>query len=197
MEISVQFKELNKTIDSSISENREHWNAGFGETTTIHDGQNGATFIPSVSDEGIISWTNDRDLTNPPPVNIKGRDGKDGYTPVAGTDYYTEAEREAIVSDVLNILVGTMKAAKIGTITLLADSWTGSDKVYSQVVSVEGVTEYSQVDITPSIEQLAVFYEKDVTFVTENEDGVVTVYAIGQKPTNDYTIQVTITEVSI
>ena len=41
----------------------------------------------------------------------------------------------------------------------------------------------------------AVFYEKDITFVTENDGGVVTVYAIGQKPQNDYTIQVTITEV--
>ena len=91
MEISVQFKELNKTIDSSISENREHLDASFGETTTIHDGQNGATFIPSVSDEGIISWTNDRELDNPPPVNIKGRDGidgHDGYTPIKGVDYF-------------------------------------------------------------------------------------------------------------
>ena len=49
--------------------------------------------------------------------------------------------------------------------------------------------------MTPSVEQLVIFYEKDLTFVTENEGGVVTVYAIGQKPTNDYTIQVTITEV--
>ena len=53
------------------------------------------------------------------------------------------------------------------------------------------------MDLTPSVEQLAVFYDKDLTFVTENEDGVVTVYAIGQKPTNDYTIQVTITEVNV
>ena len=47
------------------------------------------------------------------------------------------------------------------------------------------------------MEQLAIFYNKDLTFVTENEDGVVTVYAIGQKPTNDYTIQATITEVYV
>lgn len=87
-------------------------------------------------------------------------------------------------------------SAKLGEVTLLADAWVGTNSLYSQVVSIEGVTEYSQVDLTPDVEQLAVFYEKDLTFVTENEDGVVTVYAIGQKPTNDYTIQVTITEVS-
>lgn len=87
--------------------------------------------------------------------------------------------------------------ASIGEVTLLASAWNGSNSLYSQVVEVEGVTEHSQVDLTPSVEQLAVFYEKDLTFVTENEGGVVTVYAIGQKPTNDYTIQVTITEVSV
>lgn len=87
--------------------------------------------------------------------------------------------------------------ASIGVVELLADNWVGSDNLHSQVVSIDGVTENSQVDLTPSVEQLVVFYEKDLTFVTENEGGVVTVYAIGQKPTNDYVIQVTITEVSV
>ena len=54
---------------------------------------------------------------------------------------------------------------------------------------------YSKVDLLPSVEQLAIFHNKDVAFVTENEDGVVTVYAIGDKPTSDYTMQVSITEV--
>lgn len=85
--------------------------------------------------------------------------------------------------------------AIIGEVTLLSEKWVGSGNLHSQVVSIDGVTKNSQVDITPSVEQLVVFHEKDLTFVTENEDGVVTVYAIGQRPTNDYTIQVTITEV--
>lgn len=87
-------------------------------------------------------------------------------------------------------------SARIGEVKLLASKWTGEGHLLSQVVSIEGVTKNSQVDLTPSVEQLAVFYEKDLAFVTENEDGVVTVYAIGQKPQNDYTIQVTITEVA-
>lgn len=41
-------------------------------------GQNGATFIPHVSLEGVISWTNDKDLPNPDPVNIKGPQGPQG-----------------------------------------------------------------------------------------------------------------------
>lgn len=87
--------------------------------------------------------------------------------------------------------------ASIGEVTILADAWHGDGHLYSQEVEIAGVTENSQVDLTPSLEQLAIFYEKDLTFVTENDGGVVTVYAIGQKPTNDYTIQVTITEVSV
>lgn len=85
--------------------------------------------------------------------------------------------------------------ATIGEVTLLASKWVGEASPFSQVVTLAGVTENSQVDLTPSVEQLAVFHHKDLTFVTENEGGVVTVYAIGDKPTNDYTIQVTITEV--
>jgi hypothetical protein len=87
--------------------------------------------------------------------------------------------------------------ARIAYVDLLAANWVGDASPYSQVVTIEGVTENSQVDLTPSIEQLVIFYEKDLGFVTENEDGVVTVYAIGQRPENDYTIQVTITEVDV
>ena len=90
---------------------------------------------------------------------------------------------------------GNKKTPKIGEVTLLAAAWTGEDNLHSQVVNIDGVTENSQVDLTPNVQQLLIFYEKDLAFVTENENGVVTVYAIGQKPANDYTIQVTITEV--
>jgi hypothetical protein len=87
--------------------------------------------------------------------------------------------------------------AKIASIDLLASNWIGNTSPYSQIVEIDGVTENSQVDLTPSIEQLVIFYEKDLGFVAENEDGIVTVYAIGQKPENDYAMQVTITEVDI
>lgn len=114
-----------------------------------------------------------------------------------GKDYVlTEADRAEIAELVVK-LVDTGSKATIGVAELLADKWVGSGNLYSQIVTIDGVTENSQVDLTPSVEQLVVFYEKDLTFVTENEDGIVTVYAIGQKPTNDYMIQVTITEVSV
>ena len=110
--------------------------------------------------------------------------------------YLCTAKSEGVYTwNVLNRTSGL--TAKIGEVTLFAEKWVGADNLYSQIVEIEGVTENSQVDLTPDVQQLAIFYNKDISFVTENEDGVVTVYAIGQKPTNDYTIQVTITEVNV
>lgn len=95
----------------------------------------------------------------------------------------------------MNVSPNTLKP-KIGFVDLLASAWERrNDNLYSQIVNIDGVTENSQVDLTPDVEQLVIFYEKDLTFVSENDGGVVTIFAIGQKPMNDYTIQVTITEV--
>lgn len=81
-------------------------------------------------------------------------------------------------------------------VSLPASAWEGSDKLWSQVVTIEGATAYSKVDLTPSAEQLTLFHEKDIAFTTENNDGIITVFAIGDKPSNDYTIQAVVTEVN-
>ena len=92
---------------------------------------------------------------------------------------------------------GQGSSARVANIKLSANKWVGATSPYSQVVAIDGITEYSQVDLTPSPEQLVIFHDKDLAFVAVNEDGEVTVYAIGQKPENDYTMQVTITEVFV
>lgn len=110
----------------------------------------------------------------------------------------TDEQVAKAVADYMAEHSGTAgSTATIGVVELPADKWVGNEHLYSQVVTIDGVTENSQVDLTPSVEQLVVFYDKDLTFVTENDGGTVTVYAIGQKPEYDYTIQVTITEVSV
>ena len=96
-----------------------------------------------------------------------------------------------------SLVVSGGASSRLSNVTLLASAWKGSDSLYSQVVTINGITPYSKVDLLPSVEQLAIFHNKDVAFVTENEDGVVTVYAIGDKPTQDYTMQVSITEVTV
>lgn len=42
------------------------------------DGEDGATFTPSVDSAGNLSWSNNKGLTNPPTVNIKGPKGDAG-----------------------------------------------------------------------------------------------------------------------
>lgn len=54
-------------------------------------GETGATFIPSVSEDGVLSWSNDKGLKNPPSVNIKGSIGDAGqvgatFIPHVSTD---------------------------------------------------------------------------------------------------------------
>ena len=48
------------------------------------DGEDGATFTPAVSEDGTLSWTNDKGLENPAPVNIKGPRGERGLTGETG-----------------------------------------------------------------------------------------------------------------
>lgn len=43
--------------------------------TPGENGTDGTTFTPSVSPEGVLSWTNDDGKENPPSQNIKGADG--------------------------------------------------------------------------------------------------------------------------
>ena len=96
-----------------------------------------------------------------------------------------------------NIVVSGAKIVN-GSVELLANEWvSGGENLWSQVVEISGVTPNSQIDLTPSVEQLAVFHNKDIAFVAGNNGGVVTVYAIGQKPTNDYTMQITVKEVIV
>lgn len=116
--------------------------------------------------------------------------------PDGNVEYFIDAVAEEVAK---KIVADSQKGsnARIGEVVLLSSAWVGEHSPYSQVVSIPTVTENTQVDLTPSVEQLSIFYEKDLTFVTENEDGIVTVYAIGQKPTNDYTIQATLKEVNV
>jgi hypothetical protein len=44
----------------------------------VNIGEDGATFIPDVSDDGVISWTNNKGMQNPKSVNIKGPKGEKG-----------------------------------------------------------------------------------------------------------------------
>lgn len=85
--------------------------------------------------------------------------------------------------------------ALLTNIVLPAVAWVGTASPYSQVVHIDGTTKRSLVELQPSVEQLRALQEMVLAFTVENDDGVITVYALGDKPTEDYVIQATIMEV--
>jgi hypothetical protein len=64
------------------------------------DGDDGATFTPSVDSAGNLSWTNNKGLTNPPTVNIKGPKGDAGEG--AATEDYVDNAIANAITNVIN-----------------------------------------------------------------------------------------------
>lgn len=85
---------------------------------------------------------------------------------------------------------------RIATITLSASEWVGSAEPYSQVVSIPNVGITSKVDLQPTAAQIVALQNAETTLMASNNGGTVTIHAIGNKPTSDYTMQVLIQEVS-
>lgn len=86
---------------------------------------------------------------------------------------------------------------KVTTVSIPTANWTGDTAPYSQVVTVNGVTANSKVDLQPTAAQILELQEADIMLMAENDNGAVTIYALGGIPTSDYTMQVLITEVEV
>ncbi len=120
-----------------------------------------------------------------------------------GDEYPTKAE--------MNRAIEALAVPSYAFVNILGGSqnWTAEDVTdsagnvigcrYGQTVNVNNavITKNSKVDLLITSEQMVVFYEKDLAFVTENDDGVVTVYCVGNIPEHDYKIQAIVTEVVI
>ena len=81
------------------------------------------------------------------------------------------------------------------TATLKVADWLGDTSPYSQVVAVNGVTSRTKVDLQPTMDQVSMMYSQSVGFFTMNEGGVVRAFAVGNRPTEEFTFQITMTEV--
>lgn len=91
---------------------------------------------------------------------------------------------------------GDAVAPKLTSITMLASAWQGSSNPYSQVVSCNGVNVNSKLDLQPTAAQVVALQDAETTLMASNTNGTVTIWAIGNKPTVDYTMDVLITEVT-
>ena len=108
-ELNLALEEV-KNIKSDVEKLKEEATQTIEDLNTkVENGEfDGATFTPSVDEEGNISWTNDKGLQNPATQNIKGDrgeqriPGQDGYTPQRGIDYYTTEDKEQFKTELLN-----------------------------------------------------------------------------------------------
>ena len=97
----------------------------------------------------------------------------------------------------VNASSGGAVAPKLTSITMSAANWSGSSNPWSQVVSCNGVNVNSKLDLQPTPSQIVELQDAEISLMATNTNGVVTVYAIGNKPTSDYTMDVLITEVTV
>ena len=83
------------------------------------------------------------------------------------------------------------------TTVTLSTNWTGNTSPYTQAVTISGTTANSKVDLQPDatvIQQMT--DDGTVALYITNNNGTLTAYAVGEKPTTELIIQATITEVS-
>lgn len=97
----------------------------------------------------------------------------------------------------LNGGAGGASMPKLATITMSASNWSGSTSPYSQIVSVNGVNANSKLDLQPTPSQITELQDAEISLMATNNNGVVTVYAFGGKPSTDMTMQILITDVEV
>lgn len=147
-----------------------------GETKTEHEAYKGATYTPSADGSVEIPSIS-------PTMTL--------LTNTANTTIECEYNRDAnvVIAGLYDLIYRI--AEKSTFITLSASGWgyTGTPNRFSQVVAVDGITAKCTAILDLSLAQVETFREKDLAFFPVPSDGVVTVYAVGQKPSNDYTLK--------
>jgi len=119
-----------------------------------------------------------------------------------GDGVHTYAELAYLQAGDIDITQALVKALpRVVTITLEVDKWSEvtcetnpNISYYGQTVALEGITNYSRLDLQPSADMIAEFQDLSLVFVTENKNGVITVCSVGDMPLKSYTMQATIVE---
>lgn len=136
------------------------------------DGKDGTTFTPSVSAAGDLSWTNDGGKANPAPVNLKGPQGPQGpagKTPVKGTDYFTQADKQEIAEDAAALVDLSGKQNKITAAGILKGDGAGG--VSAATPGTDYLAEAPVTSVNGATGEVkSTFY----VAVTQGDDGSVT-----------------------
>ena len=145
------------------------------------DGKVPASQLPDISSADIP-------ITSTPGDNVKIwiDPNEDDQT----ENFYTKAETNSL----LQKKADTTKKASV----VLSTNWTGSASPYTQSVTISGTTTNSKVDLQPDASVIAqMVNDGTVALYIANDNGTLTAYAVGEKPTVALTIQTTIMEVRV
>ena len=86
---------------------------------------------------------------------------------------------------------------RMTTINLPASGWSGNAEPYSQSINIATVTPLSKIDLQPTAQQIVDLQNAEISLMIDNNNCELTCYAIGNKPTSDYAMQVFIQEVTL
>lgn len=86
---------------------------------------------------------------------------------------------------------------RLTTVSIPASGWGGSSSPYSQIVTVNGVNANSKLDLQPTSEQITSLQDSEISLMASNNNGTVTIYAFGGRPSLDYEMQILITDVEV
>lgn len=89
---------------------------------------------------------------------------------------------------------GSTGIPKICSISLPVSGWKSANSPYSQMISVDGVSTESKIDLQADSAQMAKLLKTSTMIFVVNDQGTVTAYAVGEKPKEDLTFQGCITE---
>lgn len=155
---------------------------------------------------GNLYYNTDGEMVSPDSVNTSDFAKRDVIGSIDTLKTTNKSNIVAAINELYDLLMPTRAFVNIlGG----ADNWVAEEVKdssgnvigtrYGQVVNVNNavITPNSKVDLQITSEQMVIFHEKDLAFVAENEDGVVTIYCIGQIPQYNYRLQATVTEVTV
>lgn len=108
MEIDVVFQSDSSVYDAEFTENDSTFNCSYDKRMTLMGADGKSAYQIAV--ENGFDGTETEWLEN-----LKGKNGKDGYTPKKGVDYYTDEERQAFADEVLGSFTVDAELSEVST----------------------------------------------------------------------------------
>lgn len=125
-------------------------------------------------------------------AGLKGEKGNDGYTPIKGTDYWTDSDKQEITNEVLN-----NTAHKYVIQVIEANNWQdGSDDIYNYAFTNSSIPADCKLDIAFDTQDILQLISDGVSSIrADNDNGTVNVVCIGAKPTASITAQISFVKI--